>query len=400
MKSTHIIFILLSVLLFNGCRKDFRTVESTKVVFQLKFPETYNADTYPENIPLTIKNNITGEINTILSDQQGRVELDLIPGTYSLTASKAYSAEEALPITGYDNETFVNASLSPVVITEAKTVDVQLIGSKSGGLIIREFYYPGSKTPAGTNYLYDGFVEIYNNSNEAIRVDSLYMGNTKSASSSTSTAYGFVTQDSVYLAHVFMIPYEGTPKFLQPKESLVIAIDGINHKTDLNGNINSPNLGQGIADYEIFFNLANPSKDTDAPDVPNMVNVFNNSTTLVDWLPGVFGSGLVIFKVDDIDELPARKEPPGTSSTQYKSIPVSVILDGVETVANANMPASTKRLPIVIDAGMTTVGATYNGKSVRRKIKSVINGETIFVDTNNSSSDFEINNTPSPRQWN
>ncbi len=393
MKNTYIIFILLSIILFNGCRKDFRSIESKKIVFQLIFPDMYDPSAHPENIPLAIRNNITGEVRTILSDQQGRVETELIPGSYSLTASRSYTAEEAFELTGYDIESFVNASIPNVAIIESTTVSVQLIGSKSGGLVIREFYYAG----VPTNYFYDCFIEIYNNSNEAIRVDSLYMGNTKTAG---NTVYGFATeQDSVYLAQVFMVPYEGAPRFLQPGESLVLAMDGINHKDDPNGNPNSPvNLGVGIADYETYWPYTNT--DADAPDVPNLIHVHAGSTAGFDWLPGNGGTGLVIFKTDKFIDLPSRREPPGSVATLYKAIPISDVLDGVETALTSDVSANYKRLPIAVDAGITAVGARNNGKSVRRKIKSIVDGRAIFVDTNNSSSDFEVNDNPSPRKWN
>lgn len=393
MRNLYITFLSLLLLLVGGCRKDFRSIESIPVVFQLIFPDTYNAEARPENIPLSIRNNITGEIKSIRTNASGQVEVELLPGTYSLTASKSYSAEESALLTGYDTESFVNASMANVSIVEPARVDVQLTGSRSGGLVIREFYYAG----VPSNYFYDCFIEIYNNSNEEIRVDSLYMGNTKTAGNSV---YGFADKlDSVYLAQVFMIPHEGSPRYLQPGESLVLAMDGINHRDDPNGNPNSPvNLGSGVADYETYWHYSD--RDTDSPDVPNLLHVHAGSTAGFDWLPGNGGTGLVIFKSGHFEALPTYREPPGTATAQYKAIPVSDVLDGVETALTSDVDLNFKRLPVAIDAGLTAVGARNNGKSVRRKVKTVIDGRTIFVDTNNSSADFEINHTPSPRKWN
>lgn len=408
MKHIQIIFLILFALLLGGCRKDFEQVENTKTVFQLIFPDTYNAELYPENIPLTIKNNITGETRTISSDQQGRVETDLLPGTYSVTASRSYTAEETLELTGNEEESFVNASVSPVVIDGEKTIDVQLIGSKTGGLIIREFYYTGSRTPANGSYLYDGFIEIYNNSNTVQRLDSLCIGATRSAATSntaSSAAYNFLSAypNHVYLNQVFMIPSDEEPRYLQPRESLVIAIDGINHKDDPNGNPNSPvNLGAGIADYEVFWAYTSTQPDIDYPEVPNMLHVFSGSTSGFDWNIGVSGAGLILFAVEDISALDVRYEPDAAVSgtTQYIGVPVANVIDGVDATGNSSILPANKRLPLAVDAGMTTIGATINGKSVRRKVKTVINEETIFVDTNNSSNDFEVNDNPSPRKWN
>ena len=394
MKNIHIFFLTLIVLNLTGCRKEFEEISTIDVVFQLEFPDNFVPGSKPANVGVTIKNNITGQVSNANSDANGQVNVSLLPGTYSVIASKSYAPEEALPITGYDQESFVNANVTPVVITEAKTVSVKLSGSKAGGLVIREFYYSG----VPSSYFYDLFIEIYNNSNQPIRVDSMYMGNTKTAAAS---AYGFIgaTQDSVFLSQVWLVPHEGETRFLQPGESLVLAMDGINHKSDPNGNANSPvNLGPGIADFETFWPYTN--RDADEPDVPNLIHAYASATTGFDWLPGVNGCGLVIFNIDNFDDLPVRREPGVSAATLYKAVPVSAIIDGIETVGSSAITAASKRLPISVDAGMTTVGATYSGKSVRRKVKSVVNGRTIFVDTNNSSADFEVNNTPSPRKWN
>lgn len=383
-----------------GCRKDFNSLGSVQMNFQLRFPDSFLPEFAPENITVTIKNNITGEIKYVTSDLTGAINVDLIPGTYSLTASKSYTEEETLAMTGVEQESFVNASLSPVVVSTSSTVEMNLKASTAGGLVIREYYYAG----VPSFYFYDAFIEIYNNTIGEIRVDSLYIGATRTAATSntgTTSKYGFITEgrDSVYLAQVFMIPNTGTPRYLQPGESIVVAIDGINHKDDPKGNANSPvNLGAGVADYETYWHFS--SSDADAADVPNMHIAYVNSTLGLDWLVGSFGTGMVIFKTPDFDGLPVAKEPGSTRADQYKAIPIADIIDGVDVVANSAILAANKRLPLMVDAGMTTVGATYNGKSVRRKVKSVVNGRTIFMDTNNSSNDFEINNTPSPRKWN
>lgn len=394
MKFVYILFLSIIMVSLSGCRKDFEQIQSFGVIVQLTYPDAYNDGFFPSNVPVAVKNNTTGQVFEGKTDEKGQLYMELIPGIYAVTASKAYSPEEGLAITGYEQEFFVNANISPLVVTEEKTIHLKLNGSKSGSLVIREFYYSG----VPTGYFYDLFVEIYNNSNADVRVDSLYLGNTKAASAST---YGFTayTQDTVYLAQVFMVPHEGVPRYLKPGESLVVAMDGINHKDDPLGNSKSPvNLGPGIADFETYWPYTN--RDSDAPDVPNLFHAYYNSTAGFDWLPGVGGSGLVIFNTPDLDGLPVMKEPGTSAATQFKGMPVSDVIDGVETVSNSNITVSSKRLPVGIDAGMTTVGATYNGRSVRRKIKGVIDGRTIFVDTNNSSADFEVNLTPSPRKWN
>lgn len=393
MKKIPCFLSILFLLSFISCRKDFTTFEKNEVVFQLTFPENFNPQRLPEHVNVAIKNNISGEVHNALSDASGKVSLSLVTGSYSLTASRSYSPVESQVLIGTTQESFVNASVTPILIQGALQLDVPLQGSLASGLVIREYYYNG----VPSFYFYDLFVEIYNNSTETIQLDSLYLGNTKSASSS---AYGFLGQkEAVYLAQVWMIPGDGTEHSLAPGESFVIAMDGINHQSDPNGNPNSPvNLGTGVADFETYWPYLN--RDADAPDVPNLFHAYYNTTTANDWLPGVAGTGLVLFRTKDLANLPVFTEPGTTSTNQFKGIPAVDILDAVDCVSNTTITADKKRLPTTVDAGMITVGANYTGKSVRRKIREVVNGQTIFMDTNNSSLDFEINNTPSPRKWN
>lgn len=84
------------------------------------------------------------------------------------------------------------------------------------------------------------------------------------------------------------------------------------------------------------------------------------------------------------------------NDTYYAKIPVKYVLDAVECIDNESM-VNAKRMPAVLDAGMTFVGATYCGLGVTRKLSVDENGEPvrrengalIFQDTNNSTDDFE-----------
>lgn len=392
MKKIYIFLLGFSLLMW-GCRKDFEVVNSVPVVFQLDFPDSFTEGAVPEGVRVNLRNNITGEVLEVLSDENGQIVTPLLPGTYSLNASRSYTPAESEALSGYEGESFVNASVSPIIVREAATVNVPLLASVAGGLVIREFYYAG----VPPNYFYDAFIEIYNNTGLNVYLDSLYIGNTKSAS---AAAHGFqAEQDSAYLLQVWMVPGSGEDHILEPGESFIIAMTALNHRTDPLGNPNSPvNLGPGISDFETYWPYAN--RDTDVPDVPNLVHAHAGTTAGFDWLPGVFGTGLVIFKTDDFDSLPDHLEPNVTSQNRYKAIPVSDIWDGVDCVRDATITSDQKRLPVGVDAGMVTVGGSYNGRSVRRKVREVVDGRTIFQDTNNSSQDFEVNNTPSPRNWN
>ena len=111
------------------------------------------------------------------------------------------------------------------------------------------------------------------------------------------------------------------------------------------------------------------------------------------------GSGLILFKSDDPDTLARMRERSASGSTQYLRVPREQVIDALDAAANTSMPLETKRLATVLDAGINSVGKSYSGTSLRRKIKQNINGRKVLLDTNNSATDFEINQKPNPKGW-
>lgn len=395
MKIKYLAFLLsLSCLLF-ACRKSFYEYETTALGLHIVYPETYSARNVTD-AKVTLRNTVTGATTEFRSDANGTVSWDnIIPGIYTVTASRTLSLDEAEALTGNRGEVFLNGTISPLTVTgNESTVTLQMKGSTIGGFVLKEYYYTG----VPSSYFYDLFMEIYNNSTDTLYADSLCMGNTRT-NSTAGSVWGFLDSSNyVYLQHIWMVPGTGHDVPVAPGKSIIISMDGINHKDDPLGNPNSPvNLGAGISDFETYFPYTN--RDADAADVPNMIHIYAGTTAGFDWLPGVFGHGLVIFKHPNPAQLPTFTEPGTSSTARFIRVPVANVLDGVDCVANAAVQPDKKRLPATVDAGTTTVGATYNGKSVRRKIKTEIEGRKVLVDTNNSTEDFEINNKPTPKTW-
>lgn len=95
-------------------------------------------------------------------------------------------------------------------------------------------------------------------------------------------------------------------------------------------------------------------------------------------------------------EIWERYEPGKTSGTKYWHIPASWIIDGVECVDTPE--GAIKRLPSTVDASYTWMrSAKYSGKCVTRILDRVEDGIEIFMDTNNSDTDFIPDSPLSPR---
>jgi len=394
------IYLIALLPLWSGCRKDFAPVNTLSYTLAVRYPGTYN-ESFAQGAAVTLKNTFTGQTTQFTSNSQGEVDLrDILPGIYTVTASREITEAESVAITGREGKAFLNAAIASLRIQASGKTEIQLSGGAVGGFVIKEFYYTGSRTPNNASYLYDGFVEIYNNSTDTLYAGGISFGATK-AGSSVATKF-IEDQQNVYLASLWTIPGSaGTDHPVAPGKSIVIAVDGINHKTDPNGNPNAPtDLGAGIADFETYFNPPGNTNDTDSPDVPNVTLIHSSSLTLFDWLPGVNGSGLVILSPDDYTGYETVTEPGATVSTRYVKVPADKVIDGIDCVANSTITLDKKRLPSNIDAGVAFVGGgAGTGKSVIRKVREEINGVKVLLDTNNSSSDFTVNDTPSPKSY-
>lgn len=64
------------------------------------------------------------------------------------------------------------------------------------------------------------------------------------------------------------------------------------------------------------------------------------------------------------------------------------VIDGVECVVSASN--AKKRIHNNIDAGFTYIPTKNLGNSVHRKVDEIVDGRIIYMDTNNSSEDFEV----------
>nr|WP_321414770.1 DUF4876 domain-containing protein [uncultured Allomuricauda sp.] len=361
----------------------------------LQYPENFGSSLV-EGATVTVVNLTTNEETFATTNATGAATFELTPGNYSVSASIELMEEDVEALTGIYESLFLNATEAQVSILDSGNLNLQLEGSSIGDWVIKEFYYAG----VPSYYFYDGFIEIYNNSTGTLYADGLLFGNTEFTSSNSTSGFIASGENDVYLSIMMQIPGGGTDYPVEPGESIVIAIDGIDHKDDENGNPNSPvNLGPSIADFEVYFDVNPTTPDTDNPDVDNVNILYAATTTMFDYIPGVHGSGLVIFRNDAPDELERFTEPNTTSSREYVRVPNGDIIDGLDAVGNETVTAEYKRLPTSIDAGMNTVGDSYNGTSLRRLVKQEVEGRKVLLDTNNSTDDFEANPTPNPKGW-
>lgn len=385
---------MFSMMLFS-CNDD--VTPSYTLNISLELPDGFTIATVPAGTEVKVKNTQTGRESVITTDASGIASGILVEGNYSVTCSFAIKV-------GDDEYTF-NGTLSDFMLSKESTMSIKLImADNTGGFVFKEVYFSGSKTPAAKTYYDDQFHEIYNNSNDTLYADGLCIGVLQQSSSNPNV---WVNADGSFMDQLpitfqaWIIPGSGKDHPVFPGKSIVIAQDGINHKTDPNGNSLSP-VNLGNADWESYFEIS--GKDLDAPSVPNMTLMHTTSTAMNDWLHSVFGSAVIIFRLPEnmswetyVANPDNFKTLPGsTSSTKYFMIDKKYVIDAVEIV-RPEEDKRNKRLHTVLDAGYTYVdGGTYCSKSIRRKVKMIVDGRVIYKDTNNSTEDFLHDLDPTP----
>jgi len=296
MKTIHFFIAFILCLGLASCKKETATQIALNYTVKVEYPTGYKT-TAAANATVKATNSFTGETKTVQTDTNGEAHFsNLLPGSYQITVSKTLTVQEANDQTGFDTEIFLNAALNNYSIQESGSVTVQLKGSAVGGWVIKQVYYTGA--PNTTNFTNDQFYELYNNSSETLYADSICIGDIVGNPyiSASSKPSGFVGEtDYVYFQNIFMVPGSGKTFPVAPGASFLIARSAINHKSDSKlGNPNSPvDLGTGVADVEIYY--ADSGRDTDNPDVPNMIIKHFGIATTFDWITTVYGPSIVIF---------------------------------------------------------------------------------------------------------
>jgi hypothetical protein len=340
-----------------------------------------------------------GSADTVTATAGGLATfVNVIPGTYTVSASRSLTPGEAEQLTGVAEALTLNALLPATSFLAPPTSlpTLTLGGSRLGDLVIKEVYYTGSLTPSGGTYFSDQFTELYNNSTDTIYLDGLLIADVFGVSGQinpTNVPTPFQSDaNNVYVSSIWQIPGTGQQRPLAPGRSVVIAQDGINHRTDPNGNPNSP-VDLADADWETY-NERPDGRDLDSPTVPNLTRIVHRGG--FDWLLTVFGPGVVIFRTNNVAALDTVLVP-GTTATYRTRVPNSAVIDAFEALQNGNSGAY-KRIPASLDAGFVFASGTYTSQSARRKTARFVGTRRVLQDTNNSTDDFIIT-APGPRRF-
>jgi hypothetical protein len=394
MKKLLALPLLMLLILSVSCKKD--VMPTHYLTLSLNFPTGFNIGSVPLGTEVKFTNNETGRESIITTNGSSVV--------FSILAEGSYDVSCSFTVKDGGQEYIFNGIMSHFLLNQATIVPMPMVLVKNtGGFIFKEIYFSGSKTPDNKPYTSDQFLEIYNNSSETLYADGLCISVLEPAPNKPSVwanADGSLMDRLPCTYHQWIIPGSGKEHPVLPGKSILIAVDGIDHKTDPNGNPLSP-VNLSNADWETY--VASAGRDTDSPGVPNLTLMYATLSSMTDWVMSNQGPAVILFRLPvPWDQFVANAtnfmtKPTSTQTVQYMMIPKSYVIDAVEVVY-ADEASRYKRLPTELDAGYTYIEAgTLSSKSIRRKAKMIVDGRVIYKDTNNSTVDFLHNIIPTPR---
>jgi hypothetical protein len=251
------------------------------------------------------------------------------------------------------------------------------------GLIISEVY---ANDKPGIPYIWHGYVEIYNNSDQIVYLDGRLLGRLYSSSRSTNCAAAMQYQNSpagIWSRLFQRFPGNGTEYAVQPGGIVLVAQDAIDHRA-----VDPEFLDLSNADFELRTN-----SDPDNPGVPDLTDAGTRAA---------IGNGIQFlaghrppFLADAISTsgLP-RARVLQTVDDEFVQIPgesVSDVLTWIDADPTTPTPICTNALSGAFDQSALTLqntDQTYLQSEQRRVIGLAPGGWTILLDTNTSSVDF------------
>ena len=379
------------------------TTQPVSTTVQLVRPEGFLSSADMSGFTVTIQSD--EEVFKGVSDASGQVVFqDLAPGVYDISTSAHLNSEQYKKYTGKDvdprEEYVVTGTLNQQAMSTNTSLQLPMSMSRKVSLIISKIYSSTSKISGGS-YRIGTYIEIYNNSDEAVDAAGLYIGLLESESTIAYQQYPedqAITPDSIYLKQLFRIP-ASSPVMVAPGSSLLIVNSATDHSSqneyerDLRG-----------ADFEAKDETG---KVPNNPAVPALELIYTAYKSVSNMNLQAGGPcAIVNFRTaEDVSQWPTVYAYGKTKGNMFLRMHIMHVLDGIDFIkfkAQTGPDINTKRLPTSLDAAYTNVSTASGniGERLFRKTLSVTpEGRKILMDTNNSLNDFICNDNINPREY-
>ncbi|MDE6226125.1 MAG: DUF4876 domain-containing protein [Muribaculaceae bacterium] len=408
-KFLYILPIVAMFLGFTACSSDDDEIVRHEVTVNVTLPEEVTkAQALESEIIVTAVNTTTNQ-ESVAQVVDNVATFSLVPGTYNFTVS------------GEMDGFSLNGVQTGVDVFKAKSLNISLIASVGSTLVFKEVYFTG----VPDWYFGDSFYEIYNNSDEVQYLDGIILGVvdwglppsvwSKDNPSIWMTNGEYADGYYPLASHVQYFPGNGTEHPVQPRTSVIVAANPLNHSARQLGETDKQSpVDLTVADWQLY----KPNSDNDqligtkeiGKDIPPMTFLWAANPYIREMMPATEGQPLILARLKDnvspedwaSNPQSVQAVPGGTN--QCFMIPADCIIDAIDIVP-ADASCHIKRIEAKDDAGMIWVtgadgisNGDYSGKSLRRKVVGFTpEGKAILKDTNNSSNDFvKGGSTPTP----
>lgn len=402
MKAIKYLFSILAIALVCSACVDYSDASETVTAkVQLQLPDVLKGHMNLEGHTVSLQLN--GVTYSAQTDAAGVATFsNIVPDVYNISTSWDITSSEYNRITGssqVNDGATVSGSLNSQLINGSEPLLLTTTLSVKRDIVISKIYAAGSKDKNNKRYVAGQYIELYNQSNDSVDVAGLYIGLLETDVPQAYTLDNLKTNyaDSVVLVkQVFRIPTD-KHYMVAPGGTVLLVNSAVDHS------LNSPMEHSLLkADFEA---KDVKGKMLNNPEVPALQNVFNIYSGISYMNILTTGQGVVIFRTSaDISQLKLTYKFGKTSGTQYGLLPKRYIIDGVDFIRHkaTGTDVGEKRLYGDIDAGYISINATagLSGEVVYRKVTSTTAaGQSILMDTNNSSNDFQVSTTIAPRTF-
>ena len=392
MEMKRIIHILTLLLLAAGCA-DIRDVNPYEgglhtLTVATVWPE---GDIVRSGAEVRVEDMNTGSRYVSQTDTEGISRFSLPNGLYRINLS------------GKTDKEVFNAAADKIVLSGKDLgVNLNVIVSKAGSVVIKEIYCGGCKKyPQEGDYQADQYIILHNNDYKVQYLDGICFGTLSPYNATGSNPWvdeSGLPEFIPVIQAVWQFPGDGDDFPLQPGEDAVMCLRGaIDHTVQypLSVNLNKP-------DYFVCYNPTYFTNTAYHPAPGNLISQDRyldvviktgqaNAYTMSNSSPAV-----VIFRAEGItiQEHVQNQDNviqvPGSNVDRVVKVPFDWVLDAVE-VFDGRSAANQKRLVSSLDAGYVTQTDVFLGHTLLRSVDEAATataGYEILADTNNSLNDF------------